>query len=55
MQFSQSSYFQSENITPLSVSLVLESFAGSVGLTQDIVEEITAFAQEIDTATGKKG
>lgn len=55
MQFSQSSYFLSESTSLLSVSLVLESFAGSVGLTQDIVEEITAFAPEIDSATGKKG
>ena len=56
MRFSQSAYSQSENNSPLSVSLVLDPFGGSGGgsaaITQDIVEEIIAFAQVGNTATG---
>jgi len=56
MQFSQSAYSEGENNGSLSVSLVLDPFGGSgngsAAITQDIVEQIIAFAQEGDTATG---
>ena len=56
MRFSQSAYSQDENNSSLSVSLVLDPFGGSgngsAAITQDIVEQIIAFAQEGDTATG---
>jgi len=58
MQFSQSAYSQDENNGSLSVSLVLDPFggsgSGSATITQDIVEQIIAFDQEGDTATGKE-
>ena len=58
MRFSQSAYSQGENSSSLSVSLVLDPFGGSGGgsaeITQDIVEQIIAFAQAGDTATGKE-
>ena len=57
MRFSQSEYSQSENNSPLSVSLVLDIFGGSGGgsatITQNIVGQIIAFAQAGNTATGK--
>ena len=56
MQFSQSAYSEGEANGSLSVSLVLDPFGGSgngsAAITQDIVEQIIAFAQEGDTATG---
>lgn len=56
MQFSQLTYSQPEDLTPLQVNLVLLPFGGSgtgsASITQDIVEQITAFAQAGDTATG---
>ena len=56
MRFTQSSYSQDETITPLSVRLVLDTFggigSGTQSITQNIIEEITAFAQGGDTATG---
>ena len=51
MRFEQSSYSQSESISPLSVNLVLDATSGTT--TQAIVEQITASAQAGDTATGK--
>ena len=51
MRFEQSSYSQSESMSPLSVNLVLDASSGTT--TQAIVEEITASAQASDTATGK--
>ena len=58
MQFSQSAYSEGENNGSLSVSLVMDSFGGSgngsAAITQDIVEQIIAFAQAGDTATGKE-
>ena len=51
MRFEQSSYSQSESISPLSVNLVLDASSGTT--TQAIVEQITASAQAGDTATGK--
>jgi len=58
MRFSQSAYSQDENLGPLSVSLVLDPFggsgSGSAQITQDIIEQIIAFAQAGDTATGKE-
>ena len=58
MQFSQSAYSQDENISSLSVSLVLDPFggsgSGSAAITQDIVGQITAFAQAGDNATGEE-
>jgi len=58
MRFSRSAYSQDENISLLSVSLVLDSFGGSgsglAEITQDIVEQIIAFAQAGDVATGKE-
>ena len=58
MRFSQSAYSQSENNSPLSVSLVLDtvggSGSGSAAITQDIVGQIMAFAQPGNTATGKE-
>ena len=54
MRFSQSAYSQDENSSSLSVSLVLEPFGGSAEITQDIVEQIIAFAEAGDTATGKE-
>jgi len=57
MQFSQSAYSQSENNSPLSVSLTLDTFGGSgsglATITQDIVGQIIAFAQAGNTATGE--
>ena len=58
MQFSQLTYSQPEDLTPLQVNLVLLPFGGSgtgsASITQDIVEQITVFAsaQAGDTATG---
>ena len=59
MQFSEPTYFQPEVSTPLQVNLGLLPFGGSgtgsASITQDIVEQITAFAQAGaagDTATG---
>ena len=58
MRFSQSAYFQGENNSPLSVSLVLDTFggsgSGSAAITQDIVGQVISFAQAGDTATGKE-
>jgi len=58
MRFSQSAYSQDENMSPFSVRLVLDPFGGSgsgtAATTQDIVEQITAFAQMGDTATGRE-
>jgi len=58
MRFSQSAYSQDENNSSLSVSLVLDPFggsgSGSANITQDIVEQIIAFAQAGNTATGKE-
>ena len=58
IQFSQSAYSLDENSSSLSVSLVLDTFGGSgsglAEITQDIVEEIIAFAQAGNTSTGKK-
>ena len=58
MRFSQSTYSQGEDSSSLSVSLVLDTFGGSGGglaeITQDIVEQIIAFTQAGDTATGKE-
>ena len=51
MRFSQSAYSQSENISPLVVSLVLDTTSGTT--TQEIVAQIAASAQAGDTATGK--
>ena len=57
MRFSQQAFSQSENVTSLSVSLVLDAFGGNgtgtAAISQDIVEQITAFAGAGDTATGK--
>jgi len=50
MRFSQSAYSQSESVSPLSVSLVLDASSGTT--TQAIVEQITASAETGDTATG---
>ena len=56
MRFTQSAYSQGENMSPLSTSLVLDSFggsgSGSAGITQDIAVQIIAFAQAGDSATG---
>jgi len=58
IQFSQSAYTQDENSSSLSVSLVLDPFSGSgsgsTAITQDIVEQIIAFVQVGNTATGKE-
>ena len=58
MRFPQPAYSQEEDITPLSFSLVLESINGTGtglgSLTQDIVQQITAFVAVGDTATGKE-
>ena len=58
MQFSQSTYSQSENTGPLVVSLVLEPFGGtgtgSASITQNVVANITASVQAGDTAVGKE-
>ena len=58
MRFSQSAYSQDENMSPLSVRLVLDPFGGSgsgmAATTQDIVEQITVFPQMGDTATGRE-
>ena len=58
MRFSQSAYSQGENMSPLSVSLVLDPFggsgSGSAAISEDIVGQIIAFAQVGNTATGKK-
>lgn len=50
VRFSQSTYSQSENISPLSVSLVLDSGSAS----QQIVAQILTSVQGGDTATGKE-
>ena len=50
IRFTQTLYSQHENMSPLSVNLVLESAI----LAQVIVVQITAFAQVGDTATGKE-
>ena len=52
MRFSQSAYSQSESISPLVVSLVLDGTSGTT--TQEIVAQIAAGVQSGDTATGKK-
>ena len=52
MRFSQPTYSQSESISPLSVSLVLDATSGVAA--QAVVAQITASAQAGDTATGKK-
>ena len=58
MRFSQSAYSQNENSSPLSVSLVLDPFggsgSGSAAITQDILQQIIAFSQGGNTATGKE-
>ena len=58
MRFSQSAYSQDENVSPLSVSLVLDPFggsgSGSAAITQDILQQIIAFSQGGNTATGKE-
>jgi len=58
MRFSQSAYTQDESSSSLSVSLVLDPFGGSgngsAEITQDIVQQITAFAQTSDNATGER-
>ena len=58
IRFSQSAYSQDENSNSLLVSLELHSFggsgSGSAEITQDIFEEVVAFAQGGDTATGKE-
>ena len=51
LRFQQSSYSQSENITPLSVCLVLDATSGTT--TEAIVAQITASVAAGDTATGK--
>lgn len=50
VRFSQSTYLQSENISPLAVSLVLDSGSAS----QQIIAQITTSVQGGDTATGKE-
>lgn len=52
MRLSQSTYSQSENISSLSVNLVLNATSGRT--TQEIVGQITAHSQAGDTATGKQ-
>ena len=52
LRFSQSSYSQSESLSPLSVSLVLDSTSGVA--EQAVVARITASSQAGDTATGEK-
>ena len=58
MRFSQSAFSQDENVSPLSVSLVLDPFggsgSGSAAITQDILQQIIAFSQGGNTATGKE-
>ena len=58
MRFSQSAYSQGENNNSLSVSLVLDSFGGSgsglAEITHNVVEQIIAFAQAGNTATGEE-
>jgi len=58
VRLSQSAYSQGENTGLLSVSLVLDTFggsgSGSAAITQDIVEQIIAFAQAGDNATGEE-
>ena len=53
LRFSQSAYSQSENITSLLVSLVLDTTSGTT-TTQEIIAQISAGVQAGDTATGKK-
>ena len=57
IRFTQQEYTQNENISPLSVSLVLDPFGGSgfgsSSISQAIVCELESFAQSGDTATGK--
>ena len=50
LRFSQSAYSQSESVSPLSVSLVLDASSGVA--VQAVVAEITASAQGGDTSTG---
>ena len=50
MRFSQSAYSQSESISPLLVSLVLDTTSGAT--TQEIVAQIANGVQAGDTATG---
>ena len=52
LRFSQSAYSQSESVSPLSVSLVLDASSGVA--VQAVVAQITASAQGGDTATGKE-
>ena len=52
LRFSQSAYSQSESVSPLSVSLVLDTTSGVA--VQAVVAQITASAQGGDTATGKE-
>ena len=58
MRFSQSAFSQDENVSPLSVSLVLDPFggsgSGSAAITQDILQQIIAFSQGGNTATGRE-
>ena len=58
MQFSQSAYSQDENNSPLTVSLILDTFggsgSGSAAINQGIVGQIIAFAQAGNTATGEE-
>lgn len=51
LMFSQSAYSQPENISQLLVTLMLDATSGTT--TQEIVAQITAGAQEVDTARGK--
>ena len=59
MRFTQQDYTMNENMSPLSVSLVLDPFGGdgfgSSSISQAIVCQIVASAQPAagDTATGK--
>ena len=57
MRFSLAAYSQSETISPLSVSLVLDAFGGTgtgpSSITQDIDEQITALVLAGDIATSK--
>ena len=52
MRFSQSSYSQSESLSPLFVNLVLDATSGVA--VESVVAQITASSQAGDTATGEK-
>ena len=52
MRFSQPTYSQSESLSPLSVSLVLDATSGVA--VESVVAQITASSQAGDTATGEK-